>query len=207
MAVKIRSGATTDELTIDAVSKAARFSLYDLLGTYRGVKATYDGVNLSAGFAAANGTGLFLVISGSATKTIIVQRVLITCPTLVAAIGYAAIQCQKYSTAPTGGTAVVFTQVPRDSNSAAGTAGLVQAYTAAPTAGTVVGGIGNQRLLLQSGTAAANALPLPALWDFRAQGESSAVTLRGTAQNIGFNFAAAPGTAVTMCAEVTWTEE
>jgi hypothetical protein len=205
MAVKIRSGATTDELTIEAVSKAARVIPVDALGTIRGVKATYRGANNSGGFSAAAGTGVFFVIAGSATKTMIVQRVLITCPTLTT-LAYAAVLCNKYSTAPTGGTATTFTQVPLDSNSAAATASLVQAYTAAPTAGTLVGAIGNQRILMQQAAAGAN-LPLPVLWDFRAQGEASAVTLRGTAQNLGLAFAAAPATTVTMCIEVEWTEE
>ena len=201
----IKSGATSDLLTIDPTSKAARVSLYDKLGNYRGVKATYQGAT-NASVVAAAGTGLFFVITGSATKTVIVQRITASCPTLTA-VAYNTIALQKYSTAPTGGTATVLTQVPSDSNSAAGTVSLCQVYTAAPTAGTLVGAIGGARLLLQATTAAAGGLPANAVWDLRAQAESSAVTLRGIAENVGLSFGSAPASAVTLAVEVEWTEE
>jgi hypothetical protein len=201
----IKSGASSDLWTIDPVSKAGRVSLYDSLGNFRGTKATYRAAN-SAALAAAAGTGLFFVISGSATKTLNVQRIVISGLTLTA-VAYSIVLCQKYSTAPTGGTPVVFTQVPLDSTSAAGTAGLVQGYTAAPTAGTLVGPIGSRRSLMQATTAAAAGSTVEIVWDFRGQGETAAGTLRGTAEAIALNFSAAPASAVTMSVEVEWTEE
>src|SRR6267378_2897274 len=207
MALEVKSGASADKLTVDPLSKAARASFYDLQGNYRGVKATFRGANASSGFAAAAGTGVFFVIGGSASKTIIVQRILVTGPTLTA-VAYNSILCNKYSTtAFTGGTPVTFTRVPVDSGNTAVADVLVQGYTAAPTPGTLVGAVGNQRLLLQSTTAAAGGLPLPAAWDFRIQGENSGLYLRGLTQSLGLAFSAAPASAVTLCVEVEWTEE
>jgi len=202
---QIKSGATSDLLTVDPTSKAARVVPYDSLGRYRGTKATYRAAT-NATLVAAAGTGLFFVITGSATKTITVQRIVVSGPTLTA-VAYNTIQLQKYSTAPTGGTATTLTQVPIDSNSAAATVSLCQGYTVAPTAGTLVGAIGALRLFLQATTAAAAGLLDRAVWDLRAQGEASSVTLRGIAENVALNFGAAPASAVTLSIECEWCEE
>jgi hypothetical protein len=122
-------------------------------------------------------------------------------------VAYNTVALGKYSTAPTGGTAAALTQVPLDSNSAAATVSLLQTYSVAPTAGTLVGTIGGRRLLMQATTAAAAGIPMDAVWDFRVQGESSAITLRGIAENVALTFGAAPASAVTLAVEVEWTEE
>lgn len=158
-------------------------------------------------FAAAAGTAMFFVISGSSTRTVTVQRVSMSCPTLTA-VAYHNIVVEKWSTAPTGGTATALTKVPLDSNYAAATANLVQVYTAAPTEGTLVGTIGSQRFLSTATTANASGTPPDKIeWDFRAHGGSSGVVLRGTAQCLSLAFCTAPASAVTMVVEVEWTEE
>jgi hypothetical protein len=172
-----------------------------------GGKATYRAATTNNVVAAA-GASIFFVLAGSSTKTITVQRVIVTCPTLTA-VAYTSVILEKFSSAPTGGTATTLTKVPLDSSSAASTANLCQVYTAAPTEGTLVGAIGCQRSLFQATTAAAAGTPPdPITWDFRnGFGEASGVVLRGTAENIGLAFGAAPATAVTVGVEVEWIEE
>lgn len=201
----IKSGASTDQLTVDVTSKAARETPYDSRGNNRGLKATYRAATANAVVAAA-GTGLFFLIEGSSTKTIRLQRLGVSGETLTA-VAYANIQLQKYSTAASGGTATTLTQVPVDSGSAAGTAGSCKVYTAAPTAGSLVGPLGEKRLLMQSTTAAAAGIPNLVEWDFRNGGESEGPVLRGTTQGIALNFGGAPASAVTLSVEVEWTEE
>ena len=169
-------------------------------------KATYRSSPTTT-FAAAAGTAMFFVISGSASKTVTIQRVSMSCPTLTA-VAYHNIVVEKWSTAPTAGTATALTKVPLDSNYAAATANLVQVYTAAPTEGTLVGTIGSQRFLSTATTANAAGTPPDKIeWDFRAHGGSSGVVLRGTAQCLSLAFCTAPASAVTMVVEVEWTEE
>lgn len=169
-------------------------------------KATYRSAPTTT-FVAVAGTAMFFVISGSATKTVTIQRISMSCPTLTA-VAYHNIVVEKWSTAPTLGTATTLVKVPSDSNYAAATANLVQVYTAAPTEGTLVGTIGSQRFLSQSTTAAAAGTPVDKVeWDFRTMGGSSGVVLRGTAQCLSLAFCTAPASAVTMVVEVEWTEE
>lgn len=169
-------------------------------------KATYRSSPTTT-FAAAAGTAMFFVISGSASKTVTIQRISMSCPTLTA-VAYHNIVVEKWSTAPTGGTATALVKVPLDSNYAAATANLVQVYTVAPTEGTLVGTIGSQRFLSQATTAAAGGTPPDKVeWDFRTMGGSSGVVLRGTAQCLSLAFCTAPASAVTMVVEVEWTEE
>jgi len=170
-----------------------------------GTKATYRAA-IPNNFAAAAGAAMFFVITGSGTKTLRIRRIRATSPTLTTQ-EFNSIVMEKWSTAPTGGTATTLTQVPLDSNSAAATATLCQVYTAAPTEGTLVGTLGTVRALLEATAAAVADNPMTADWDFRAMSEAEQPTLRGTAQAISLAFGAAPGSAVTMGIEVEWTEE
>lgn len=193
-------------LIVDPVSGALRSSPYDLLGNYRGPKATYRAAT-TANVVAAAGAAMFAVIGGSATKTIIVQRITLSGPTLTA-VAYNSYVIEKWSTAPSGGTATALTAVPHDSNSAASTAAIVQVYTVAPTEGTLVGTVGCKRVLMQATTAAAAGIPDVVEFDFRGMaGETTGVVLRGTAQNLSVAFGAAPASAVTLGVEIEWTEE
>jgi hypothetical protein len=202
----IKSGATSDELTVDPTSKAARTSTYDSGGVYIGPKATYRAAVLATVVAAA-GAAMFFVISGSGTKTIRVQRIRFSGTTLTA-VAYNTIVAEKWSTAPTAGTATVLTMVPLDSVSSAATAALCQVYTAAPTEGTLVGTLTAVRIMMQATTAAAAGIPDVVDLDFRGMGgETTGVVLRGTGQALSLAFGAAPATAVTLAVEVEWTEE
>lgn len=202
----IKSGASTDQWTIDVTSKGGRVTPYDTLGNNRGAKATYRAAT-TAPFAAAAGAVSFFLIYGSGTKTIIVQRLRVDGLTLTN-VEYLGIVCEKWSTAASGGTATALTQVPVDSTSAAGTANLCSVYTAAPTEGSLVGTVAARRILGEATTAAAAGIPYFAEFEFRnVGGETTGIYLRGTGQGLGLAFAAAPATAVTMSLEVEWTEE
>lgn len=200
----IKSGASSDQLTIEALSKAARVIQYDSLGVPRGAKRTYR-ASTATSFTAASSTAPFFMIQGSATQTIRIQRITITGLT-IAAVAYAIIELAKYSTIISAGTPVTLTQVPLDSNSAAGTANLVNVYTAAPTPGNLVGVIETWRTMVQSTTAAAAGIPDSYCFDFRNVGENESLVLRGIAQGVGLNFDAAAANIVGGVM-VEWIEE
>lgn len=203
---EIKSGASSDKLTIDATSKAARITPYDTLGNNRGTKATYRAATNTTVAAASNAVPFF-IIEGSNTKTVIVQRLVVSGITLTA-VTYVAVQVNKYSSAISGGTPVTLTAVPLDSNSAAATVNTLQVYTAAPTAGSLVGVVAERRVLAQATTAAAAGIPPTIEFDFRTQGsENTGIYLRGTGQGLSLEYGAAPGGVTTLSVEVEWTEE
>ena len=198
----IKSGASSDTLTIDATSKAARITPYDARGNNRGVKATYR-ASTGATFTAANGTAPFFAIGGSATKTIIVQRIFYTATKATAAANVV-LNLTKNSVAISGGTAAALTQIPIDSTDAAGTATTLNTYTVAPTPGTNLGTIEARRCLTNiTGAVATQDI----FFDFRNVGESQGVVLRGTAENLNLLYQSAPGHATEVSVWVEWTEE
>jgi hypothetical protein len=109
---------------------------------------------------------------------------------------------QRFSTAPTGGTAVSDTgNISKyDSTSAANTISLAQHYSVAPTAGTSAGFPATFRGFVPSATVSGQ---WQKVWDFGNRSAASALVLRGTGEGIGFQFDAA----VTYDIEIEWTEE
>ncbi len=200
----IKSGATSDQLTIDATSKAARVTFYDTAGNALTQKATYRAATVGTVAAPASTTAPFFVIYGSASKTLRVQRVTVSGPTTTT-LAFQGFELIKYSTQPSGGTATTLNQIPLDSTSAAGTANLCQVYTVAPTAGTAVGTIDSIRMINKSTTAVDGSEMSTYVFDFRNNAEASAVVLRGTAQGVGLELHT--GTATTVSVSVEWTEE
>lgn len=205
MAVILRSGATTDELTIDPTSKAARITLYDTLGVNRGAKRTYRAATAAAFTAAAAVDVPWFIIQGSATTIIRVQRISVS--GLIGTLGIAKINLRKYSSAPSGGTSANLTQVPVDSNSAAATLNELKQYTAVPTAGNLVGNIGSKGGLIKATTVADGSFFFEVTWDFRVLGESEPPVLRGIAQGLGLVWSTAAAAAVLLQLEIEWTEE
>ena len=206
MGVNIVSGATSDLLTVDPTSKAARVSLYASNGEYLGEKNTYRAAT-TAVFAAPAGTTPFFALQGSSSKIIRIQRIRI-CGLTLTSVAYLNLNLAKYSTAISGGTPTALTMTPLDSSAPAATASLVNVYTAAPTAGSKVGDVATSRTLAQATTAAAAGIPDDdIIFDFRNIGEPSPVVLRSTSEGIALYFTAAPATAVTMALEIEWTEE
>ena len=206
---QVKSGATTDLWTIDPTSKAGRVSLYDTAGTYRGPKATYSAATPTTVVVEASAAKMFFVITGtSASKVLRIQRIVVSGMTLTS-VAYNELVVEKWSSAPSAGSATTLTQTPHDSGFAAATATLCQVYTAGPTEGTLVGTIASRRFLEQATTAAAAGIPYLCEFNWLNDGtrELDAPVLRTSAQAISVAFAENPATAVTCSVECTWTEE
>lgn len=137
MAIELVSGATTDKLTVDVTSKAARVTLYGTDGRPINTAATYGISSFHTPPATPNN---LVIIEGSSTKTIRILEMWIYTQTTAA--GSVQFFLKKYSTAATGGTFVsAGTPVPFDSNNAAATPNRVGHFTVDPTPGTAVGTI------------------------------------------------------------------
>lgn len=137
MGLSIVSGATSDLLTVDPTSKAARVTLYGTDGRPSNTGATYGVSSFHTPPATPNN---LVIIEGSASKTVRVYEMWIFTQTTAA--GSVQFFLKKYSTAATGGTFVsAGTPVPYDSNNAAATVNRIGHFTADPTPGTLVGTI------------------------------------------------------------------
>lgn len=202
----IKSGATSDQLTIDPTSKAARVTLYDPEGNVLSKKvATYSAALGLTNTAA--GTGVFLSIQGSSTKTVRVHKVVITGTVATAAV-YGSVVCNKrISSVTSGGTATTLTPIAHDSASGAYSA-VVKYYTALGTAGGGGGTIAAQSDYFPI-TATVSSEPANLL--FLPQQDTGAETqdwvLRGTNECLEFAFSATTTNAPTLTVWVTFTEE
>lgn len=201
----IKSGASSDQLTIEAVSKAARVILYNLDGTPNAEKATYRASTIIPLVAAVTVNVPFFNIIGSASKTITVKRIKVSGMTLTA-VGYFTINLEKLSSASTGGTSTALALVPLDSNNAVATA-VVRAYTVAPTKGALVGTIASWRALWQATVAVGTSQPWEHIFNFGDMRETKGVTLRGAAQELALTFPVVLSSAGTLAIDIEWTEE
>jgi hypothetical protein len=201
----IKSGATSDQLTVDPTSKAARVTIYNTDGTANGEKATYRASTIIPLVAAVTVNVPIFNIIGSASKTITVKRITVSGMTLTA-VGYFTINVEKLSTASTGGTSTTLAAVPLDSINSAATA-AVKAYTAAPTKGTLVGTIASWRALWQATVAAAAGVTDYFTFNFGDMRETKGIILRGTAQEVALTFPVVLASAGTLAVDIEWTEE
>lgn len=148
--------------------------------------------------AAAND---ILEIIGSASKTVKIRQVQISCTaTAAAAYDFTMI---KRSTANTGGTSGLLAIVPLDANDAAGTA-VIKGYTANPTLGTLIGVVRTVKGTVT--TAAGTIMNVPTVFDFGTR-STEALTLRGTAQVAVLNLNGATMTGGSCNMDVEWTED
>lgn len=160
--------------------------------------ATYAG---SSSFTLDTTPNVVFTLTGSASKTVYVQRVSVTCTMTTA--GSVNVSLKKYSTAASGGTATAVTEVPLDSADSANTAAM-SVYTADPTAGTSVGIVEVRSLsLMAPATAAANNV---SVFQF-AEGMSKGIVLRGTSQQIGLDFGGATTTGGVCQVSAIWIEQ
>lgn len=208
----IKSGATSDQLTVDPTSKAARVTLYDSAGREisLGGKQTFA---ISSTFTPAATPTDLVIIEGSATKTVrIISMVIGTTNTAAGSQQFFLI---KRSTADTTGTFVsAGTPVPLDSANAAATVNRAGHFTANPGAlGTAVGTISVVRV--------ASPAALPATWaGVREEADVELlpwavysnlvqpITLRGVAQTLAINFnGAALVAGQTHTYRIVWIEE
>jgi len=139
--MQLKSGASSDVLTIDPASKAARVTLYNSEGRELSAKATYAASNIFTPAATPNN---LVIIEGSATKT--VRVVSLYFATNNTAAGSQTYFLKKYSSAASGGTFVPTTAVSFDSAHGAATVNRVGHFTADPTPGSLVGVIATRRV-------------------------------------------------------------
>lgn len=201
----IKSGASSDQLTIDATSKAARVTLYNTDGTTNSEKTTYRASTIIPLVAAVTVNVPIFNIIGSATKTVKIRHIRVSGMTLTA-VGYFTINCEKLSTASTGGTSTTLVATQLDSADAAATA-VVKAYTVAPTKGALVGTIASWRNLWQATVAVGTSLTDWHLFSFGAIPETRSVVLRGVAQELALTFPVVLASAGTLAIDIEWTEE
>lgn len=197
----IKSGASTDQLSVDP-NKAARVTIYDPQGKVIGQKKTYI-CSPNSWTIPATPTDM-LLISGSGSTTVKVLRVAFS--HYQTTLGLNIFSLVKRSSADSGGTAVVDTAVPLDSNDP-GASATVQHYTANPTLGGLVGNVVVDRVLTKSLTAVDGSNANPYVM-FRADQNVAPITLRGTGQQLALNFGgAALPAGLVIYPTIVWTEE
>lgn len=201
----IKSGASSDQMTIDPTSKAARVTLYNADGTTNSEKTTYRASTIIPLVAAVTVNVPIFNIIGSASKTVKIRRIRVSGMTQTA-VGYFAINVEKLSTASTGGTSTTLFATPLDSADAAATA-VVKAYTAAPTKGTLVGTLASWRALWQATVAVAAGLTDWHAFSFGDIPETRSIVLRGVAQEVALTFPVVLASAGTLACDIEWTEE
>lgn len=201
----IKSGDSSDQLTVDPLSKAARVTLYNKDGSCSGETRTYRASTIIPLVAAVTVNVPFLNIIGSAATIVKVKRIRVSGMTLTA-VGYFTINVEKLSTASSGGTSTILPAVPLDANDADATA-VVRAYTVAPTKGALVGTLASFRSLWQATVAAAAGLAPEHIFNFGDMIESRGAVLRGVSQELALTFPVVLASAGTLAADVEWTEE
>ena len=186
----IKSGASSDQLTVDATSKAGRTTLYDTAGRALGfqAKATF--------FAAASFTPVatpneLVIIYGSASKTVRVMSMRIG--TANTATGSQIYHLIKRSAIYTGGVFVPATAVPADSTDAA-TATNFGHFSTDPTPGAAVGTINTIKTASPAVTPATWAgITDYAQWEMIPMSDSGLgllkpIVLNGVNQGLAINF-------------------
>ena len=204
----IKSGATSDNWTIDPTSKAGRVTQYDTTGRLIALqtKATY-GVSTTPFTPPATPTDM-ATLTGSGSKTIYVYGV--TIATTQTTAGVNRIYLIKRSAANTGGTSAAPTIVPYDSGSAGATATALS-YTVNPGAlGAAVGNIAvmnvNSPILATGITYGQGCVDMYArTTPFTLD---TPIILRGTTQVLAVNFnGAALPAGLSVIVNFIWTEE
>lgn len=205
----IKSGASSDQLTVDPTSKAIRATLYDATGREIVPKRVY----MASGTFTPPATPTDMVlIEGSATTVIRVKSFVIA--TTNTAAGSQQFFLIKRSAADTTGTFVAATQVPLDSADAAGTSNRVGHFTANPGGlGAAVGTIVTKRvaspvLIPGSFAGVREDAGVDLLAELMSLPMAQGVVLRGVTQCLALNFngAALVGGQVHAW-NIIWTEE
>jgi len=168
-----------------------------------GSKTTYSAC--ASGIVPAAATTDILTITGSASKTIRITMITISCTTTAGSGFSASLTMVRRSTANTGGTSTTITAGLHDTTNAAATA-VVRSYTANPSAlGTANGVIRAHRFSIGTAGGAGNIGPLNE-WDFGAR-PSQAIVLRGTGDMLAINLGGVTITSPILSASIEWTEE
>lgn len=153
------------------------------------------------GLVAANLATDIFTITGSATKTIKVTKVLVSATQ--SNVANANILLLRRSTANTGGTSTAPTASLHDTSNASATA-TVLAYTANPTLGTSAGTIRAIKAWVPTATSGMASI---IEWDFGRQRNSQEITLRGTSQVLAVNLNATTLAGNSFNISIEWREE
>lgn len=207
----IKSGASSDQLTIDATAKAARTTQYDQAG--RDISLQSKSTYYAAGTFTPAATPTDLVtIFGSASKTVRVLSMKIG--TTNTAAGSQQFFLVKRSSANSAGTFVAATAVQADTADAAATATSYGHYTANPgSLGTSDGNVNVIRVASPAAVPASFAgvrevSQLEMLPDVVESNLYKPIVLNGTAQGLAINFnGAALVAGQTHTYTIVWTEE
>lgn len=141
-------------------------------------------------------------IIGSDTRTVIVKKITLAGSTGNVITVSSHINIIKRSTANSGGTSSVISNVPHDSQAPAGTA-VVRAYTANPTVGTAVGTVIGTQLIF----AVVADWPAPFTPTFGDDG-TQGIILRGASQSLCVNLNGATiTTSGALDASFVWIEQ
>lgn len=167
---------------------------YNASGGGGGARTYSAAANIASAAAA---TDIF-TITGSATTTVFVTKVIIS--GIQTTAGLTDVQLIKRSTADTAGTSTAATAIPHDSSDAAATATCL-AYTANPTTGTAVGTFRRGYVPVAGATSVVNPL---IVFDFGDKGRP--VVLRGIAQVLAVNLGGATLTGGTFDIAIEWFE-
>ncbi len=202
-ALPLPAGAST-ELTLAAMSA----KLPATLGSKTSTASLSVVPSVDPTYAAATGpfaptllpTDVF-VITGSATKTVRVRKIVVTATQTNA--GYARLAVIKRSADDTGGTSVPTTRVPLDSANAAATA-AARHYTANPAVGLAVGVVRDDKVFVATNGPIATSTPSErSVFDF----SDAPVVLRGAAEilSVSLNGVTLAGGNVNI--DVEWSEQ
>lgn len=194
--------ATNDSVPVtgpltDAQLRRAPVPVSGSVSLLDGTKESYSAAIVNSSVA-SNATDIF-TITGSATKTIRVLRIMFTASQSTSA--QRDVLFIKRSTANTGGTSTAPARIPHDSDNAAATA-TVLGYTANPTLGTAVGTVRAMKVFI--GSTSANSDEFIAEFGTR---PSQAIVLRGTSQVLAVNLNSVTSSGGLVSISVEWTEE
>ena len=156
----------------------------------------------SASFTAGNNATDIFTIAGSATKTVKVRKITVSATQTTASI--VNLILLRRSTANSNNATTAVTAVTHDTTNAAATASVVFRTGNPGSAGTLVGNIRYDKILI--GTATATTLPDRITWDFT-NTVDQALVLRGTAQNLNINLNGVTITGNNFDISIEWTEE
>jgi hypothetical protein len=199
----IQSGATTDLLTIDVTSKAARTTNYDSEGRDLSYESKETFFAASGPWTPPATPSDMWIMNGSASKTIRIYHISFAATQTTGGVN--TFYLIRRSTANSAGTAVAATLIKADTSNATATA-TAQHYTANPTPGATVGNIRVVRAFCPA-PAGLNSINME-LANTSPNIISQPITLRGTAEGVALNFnGVALPAGMSMSLNVMWTEE
>lgn len=139
------------------------------------------------------------ILPGSASKTILVTRVIVSGTKTTA--GLVDVLLIKRSTANSGGTSAAMTAVPYDSTNLAASAAPLS-YTANPTPGTAVGTVARAHVPIDAPASVVG--NVREVFDFGANGQP--IVLRGVAEGLAVNLNSVTQTGGSFAVTFEWQE-